>query len=92
MTDLGLNCTGIDLSRFVTFTPAEQHQHRRWQVMGEPKPNSKGYSRFNYRVGTMLGTIALTGGGGYSVVLQFDDGEIESFRADILHAAEVGHG
>lgn len=85
----------LDLTRFVEFTPRQEHQHARWLVSGEPKANAKGYARFNQRVGTLLGTITFKHAGGYVCVLEFGGGEIESFAAHVLapfHEEEVGHG
>lgn len=81
---LALDVTGIDLARFAKFTPALPGQHRHWQVMGEPKPGAKGYARFNCRTGLMLGTLGLIRGGDYVIVLQFPDGEVESFAPMLL--------
>lgn len=86
---LDLAVTGIDLSRFVKFTPRADWQWRRWHVLGEPKPQAKGYSRFNGRVGDLLGTVALTHGGGHGFVVQFDNGEIELFGSHALAPARA---
>lgn len=91
---LDLSVTGIELDRFVKFTPRTGLQHRRWVVLGEPAPRAKGYARFNGRSGDMLGSVTLTHGGDYSVVLQFDDGSVESFDPMALapDLAEASHG
>lgn len=68
---LGLNTTDVDLNRLVDFHPAP-HSTRYVVVEG---------SKRDGLAGLMLGTIALRHAGGYEVVLQLDNGRVESFGA-----------
>lgn len=87
---LPLTTTGLDVSHFVTFTPAQPHQHLRWRVLGEPKAGAKGYARFNGRVGTLIGTLEVTHAHGYACVLDVD-GTVETFAPQAL-APELDRG
>lgn len=64
---LGLETPKIDVSRFVQWSPSPEPQ--RVILAGE---------RARRRAGLALGIIGLKHAGGYEVVVQFDDGKIES--------------
>jgi len=75
---LPLATTGLDLNKLVLFhqTPFP----RRWSMgAGDKRAGVKG---------TELGTIVLRHGGGYEVVLQLDDGSIDTFHPMSLFPAE----
>jgi len=60
---------GVDVSRFVTWTPVEDGQYLRV---------GSGDQRAGQR-GRQIGVIALKHSPGYEVVMQLDNGRIESF-------------
>lgn len=66
---LGLATTDLDLNRLVDFHPAP-HSTRYVVVEGSKRDGT---------AGVILGTIALRHAGGYEVVLQLDNGRIDTF-------------
>lgn len=66
---LPLATTALDVGRFVTFTP--DPAGARWEV----GPGDKRAGQ----VGTCLGIIGFRHASGYEVVLQLDNGRIDSF-------------
>lgn len=64
----------VDVSKFVQWVPNNFGQ--RWRVGSDD-------SRIG-QVGTALGNIALRHAGGYEVVLQLDNGKIDSFAPTSL--------
>lgn len=76
---LPLGTTKIDLSRFVKFEPASGEE-RYWRVSGT--------GRRGGLVGRYAGVISFRHAGAYEVLLQFNEGKIESFSPLSVFPAE----
>lgn len=72
---LDLPCTGIDLARFVDFTPSVHDTS--WRVSGIG-------GRRSGEVGQEVGVIGLRHAPGYEVLLRFEDGDVDSFAPHAL--------